>query len=885
MTTCYPFRFVFFVVLLAAPAVLCEDAGWPEITPEQRPGAYWWWMGSAVNEQDLSRQLEQYKAAGMGGVHIIPIYGAKGYEEQYVEYLSPRWMALLAHTTSEAARIGLFVDMTTGTGWCFGGPNVPEIQGCADLDLNQMDLKPGKIPEVKGGRGIQAVVARESGGEVVELDDKIGDNGRVDWEVPDGEWKLYIVRQKTANRMVKRAAPGGEGHMLNPFYGAAIRNYVQRFDAAFEAYKGRMPRAMYHDSYEYKGDWAPNLFAGFERRRGYRLQKHIPVFAGVGTPDEVARVKCDYRETLSDMLVEDFTAFWVDWAHDKGCRTRDQAHGSPGNLLDLYALNDMPETEMFNKDRDPLVAKFASSAAHVMGRKRVACETGTWLREHFTVTLADLKDLLDELFVSGVNHVIYHGTCYSPAVHPWPGWCFYASTEMNPRNSIWQDAPALNEYIARCQAVFQNTGPANDILLYWPVYDLWHDPGGTIQQMTVHHTGWLTEQPIGDTARQLWDKGYTFDYISDRLLKRVEVVGGKLKTPGGNTYEVVLVPPCTHMPVATAEALAELAASGAVILCQDHLPQDVPGLARLDARRAQLAQAATVLAAKAAVGEDLDALLNGAGVKRETMVDLEGVEFIRRNYSGGHYYFIANQGTEEVAWYPGLLAAPAQGVALMDPMTGAIRQRNQRAVFLSHAEPLEPGRSLIVRTFADQPPNFRDLWEPLRTVSPVGLPEGPWQVEFVQGGPELPASFTTERPAAWTKRDDPEAKRFAGTARYTLRFPWRKDTRGQALRLDLGRVAESARVKLNITDLGTLFAPPFHVDFDPALLKPEGNVLEVYVTNVSANRIRDLDRRGVEWRKFHNINFVNLNYKPFDASQWPIRESGLLGPVKMYLCK
>ena len=132
---------------------------------------------------------------------------------------------------------------------------------------------------------------------------------------------------------------------------------------------------------------------------------------------------------------------------------RPGAHGSPANLLDLYALADIPETEMFHNDRSKFIAKFASAAAHVANRRLTASETGTWLNEHFTETLAELKTLADDMFLSGVNHVFYHGCCYSPDDAAWPGWLFYAATEMNPRNAIWRDAPALNAYIARCQSV------------------------------------------------------------------------------------------------------------------------------------------------------------------------------------------------------------------------------------------------------------------------------------------------------------------------------------------------------------------------------------------------------------------------------------------------
>jgi hypothetical protein len=127
-------------------------------------------------------------------------------------------------------------------------------------------------------------------------------------------------------------------------------------------------------------------------------------------------------------------------------------------------------------------------------------------------------------------------------------------------------------------------------------------------------------------------------------------------------------------------------------------------------------------------------------------------------------------------------------------------------------------------------------------------------------------------------RGDANAHRFAGTAVYTLTFD-RPAGEAVAWWLDLGRVCQSARVRLNGRDLGTWFTPPFGGVV--ADLKPTGNDLEVEVTNVAANRIRDLDRRGVAWKTFHDINFVNLDYQPFDASGWPLADSGLLGPVRL----
>src|SRR5262245_34109265 len=68
---------------------------WPAVVKENKPWTRWWWMGSAVDKENLSRLLKIYADAGLGGVEIVPIYGAKGYEAQYLKYLSPDWFTMI----------------------------------------------------------------------------------------------------------------------------------------------------------------------------------------------------------------------------------------------------------------------------------------------------------------------------------------------------------------------------------------------------------------------------------------------------------------------------------------------------------------------------------------------------------------------------------------------------------------------------------------------------------------------------------------------------------------------------------------------------------------------------------------------------------------------
>lgn len=197
---------------------------------------------------------------------------------------------------------------------------------------------------------------------------------------------------------------------------------------------------------------------------------------------------------------------------------------------------------------------------------------------------------------------------------------------------------------------------------------------------------------------------------------------------------------------------------------------------------------------------------------------------------------------------------------------------------------LAAGESVILRAFADKKvegPAW-NYWQPQTPdAKPQTLP-GPWNVKFLLGGPTLPADFQTAKLASWTTFPDTNTQAFAGTAKYETTFDaenLKLKTQNSKFFLDLGNVQQSARVRVNGKDYGTLITPPFRVVVDN--LKPTGNTLEVEVTSVAANRIRDLDRRGVPWKTFRDINIVDINYKPFDASHWPLTDCGLLGPVTL----
>lgn len=97
---------------------------WPTPLPEAKPGTRWWWLGSAVDKENLQWNLSEYARAGIGAVEITPLYGVKGNDKNNIPFLSPKWMQALKTVQDIAKPLGIEVDMNCGTGWPFGGPHI-----------------------------------------------------------------------------------------------------------------------------------------------------------------------------------------------------------------------------------------------------------------------------------------------------------------------------------------------------------------------------------------------------------------------------------------------------------------------------------------------------------------------------------------------------------------------------------------------------------------------------------------------------------------------------------------------------------------------------------------------------------------------------------------
>lgn len=810
-------------------------------------------MGSAVTPAEITRHLEAYAAAGIGGVEITPIYGAKGAEDDYIPFLSPKWQEMIEHTVREGQRIGIGVDLDLSTGWPFGGPHIPDEMAPRGLRFLTVapELAAGVAAKLQSGETLLAATAILANGEAVSVPDLA--------RLPAGVSQVVAAIEYPTRQQVKRPAPGGEGNVMCPYRRDAFAAHAKPYERMFENRPDAKPRAVFYDSFEVFGaNYAPGLDERFRERHDYDFAAFVHALAGSADRELVARVRCDYRDTLFSMLLEDGVRPWREWASGFGIAARYQAHGAPGNLLDLYAASDIPETEVFGTHEFaflpkvgshpeilspfyPLGNKFASSGARLAGRKLVSSETFTWHREHFASSFALMKPEVDQLIHTGINHLFFHGSTYSPADAAWPGWLFYASTHFDPGDTLWRDLPEFAGYITEVQSVAQNSEQVVEALVYFPFHDAISNPDGELfLQFTVHKVDhWFSNNAFRGISQLLWDQNVGFAYVSDRLLQDFQATAGGL----GNAHlecKVLLVPKCQFMPAETFEKLQTLAAAGARVVFVDGYPESVPGLGRRESRQARLD------AARSRAISPVEPLAHVMGVLKEA-----GVSFY--DSRGGSLRVSRFREGDTLRYFATNFSAGRAVCELPGEAPFELAAGESRFVKAGEAAPM-----------------------PRRTGAPLPF-ASEWTLRAMSGGPMLPPEAFMPQPVAWTSLGVREWEDFSGTAVYSTVLTL--DAACDA-RLEIEHVGHSVRVLVNDTEAGCIWALPYRLELENVLRAGENRIM-LEVTNLSANRIRAMDRDQVTWRIFHDINFANLHYSGFDASKWSVMRSGLWGRVSL----
>lgn len=603
--------------------------------------------------------------------------------------------------------------------------------------------------------------------------------------------------------------------------------------------------------------------------------------AGPDLEDEIQRVRYDYWVTLIELFRERFLEPFNAWCHKQGIQSRAQAYGHNCDPLESSMLVDIPECETWlnpntgtprQPGADSMINKFVSSAARLAGKRLVSCEEITDTSSVFFTSLEMIKITGDESNLSGVTHSILHGFNYSPPSAGFPGWVRYGSY-FNEQNPWWPYVRRWMDYKARLSWLLQQTEPQANIAILHPLADLWkqsgmqRDPFPKIAHPEYAHELW----------RALHRNGQNCDYTSENILTRSTMRDGAAVF-NGRRYETLILMEVDTLRPDTARALAAFAEVGGRLIIIDRAPSMAPGLLAKGAQDQEvrgvmqrvLADHPATCRVVAAPSKGEDLLVWFQKVREQSgLVPDVAFETASPNVSqtfhkadGRDVFFVVNSSREKSATVKARFRTTGRTPWEWDPESGTRRLLAWDEVSDCLTFSLEPAESrVIVFEQAEAKAPAHDV---IPSDAGAQVISGSWQVDLHHmNGSRSEKSL--EELGDLGRLDGLSA--FAGQVRYRVEFD-----SGDALKfrfLDLGAVCEISEVTLNGRSLGVRWYGR-HLYSLPAVLRADGNELEIRVTTISGNYAKSLttNESAQRWTK-----------------KLPSRPLGLLGPVRLLLAK
>ncbi len=873
----------------------------------------WWWFGPAVTKPELKRELEQMKAAGIGGVEIATLYPqalddpATGFRN--FTYLSDEHMDALRFAADEARRLGLRVDVTLGSGWPFGGPHSPVTEAAGELRAEAVtvpaDTKSVAVPYTDTGEQlIEAFVVPAAGAEL-RLSEAVPAK-----EIRDGRLVLNSdARPRTAvfffssrtGMVVKRAAVGANGFVLDHYDRRAIETHLRAVgDRLLEAFGDYPPHAVFSDSLEdYGSNWTPDFLEEFRRRRGYDLEPYLPALIGDIGP-KTAAVRHDWGRTLTELANENFLEPMHAWAGQHHTLLRSQTYGFPPVTLSSNQYEDLPEGEgkatllMWREFSD---TRWAASAGHLFGRPVISSETWTWLHSPaFRATPLDMKAEADLHFLQGINQLVGHGWPYSPETAGEPGWRMYAAAALNAHNPWFAVMPELAGYLQRVSFALRQGKPANDVALLLPNDDVWasfkaglerNKPATSAAGFDETGSNVTVDESMGEflgkeVIGQVLDAGFNLDFVDADAIDQV-----------GIPYKALILPGVDRLPVQTYEKVLEFARHGGVVIGTRRMPATAPGLKNAEEDTSRIREISrTLFEGNLGSGHFVENESQvGATLDKDLVPDVmltpaaPEIGFIHRKLLDGDLYFVANTGNEPKHVRAKFRAA-AKWAEFWDPFTGKVTGVTDPANVELDLEPYESRLIFFSEEGLAAPPARSSV-----KVIEVDLSHG-WHVTFGDSGPTIDMAELR----SWS--DDQRFRYFSGVATYEKILDRPQAIAGARVVLDFGQgtpvakpsplgdhnmraylesaVRETAQVYVNGQLAGWVWRPPYQVDVT-SLVMPGRNVFRIAVANTAINQMagRALPNYRLLWDRYGQLfvpqNMQNLQPLP----------SGIIGRVTL----
>jgi len=867
-----------------------------------RPFVRWWWNGNRVVKEEILRELDLLKAAGIGGVEINSVAFpniADPMHYKAMDWLSNEWIEMLQVALQGAKERELICDIIVGSGWPFGGEYLSkeeqtqilalgtrQVTGPLTLQIKRQEILDSVEPPITfkhTPKYKELTYLRLAPAQLQNIKEGLDLNKEINKEtitinIPAGEHVLYSLVKLTGFMAVINGTPGGSGPVLNHYSKPAVERYLNRMSSALMPKLGVLGnhfRSFFVDSLELEGaNWCDDMYAEFQKRRGYKLQQYIPYIlfktGHMGFPlkqeygskfspelqDTINRVRYDFEITKIELFRERFLQTFTDWCLKNKVKSRIQAYGREFHPSDTSMLVDIPECETwlrpltgedmaendFMKNRGYAgVSKFVSSGARLAGKKLVSCEEVTNVHLVFNATLERMKITGDQSNLSGVTHSILHGFNYSPPDAPFPGWIRYG-TFFNERNPWWPYVRKWIDYKTRLSAVFQNGELQSNIAVMHPLADLWSkhgvpwDPFPEVAHPAYVHNVW----------EAIHQNGSGCDYLSEQVIQAATFNNGQI-TYGTRNYKVLLLIEVETMQPETAMALKRYAEAGGQIVFIGQEPKYASGYTKqaktnkkvaetIQNIKQQYPEKVVTTPAPQAGGKILDwyrEVQQKYNIQPYVKLDTPSSSVSQVYYKAGNLdiFFIANYHLRNsynliadfnIAGKTAWLWNPETGERFLYPTTRKANKLNIK---------LEPAKSQLIVFDKKSKGERLALLDVDRTANPV---TGSWTLSLNHTNGTR-KTMTLNQLVDF--KDSEELKAFAGVATYENSFNVAKP---KAIKyLDLGKVFGVSEVTINSKSVGVQWHGNHVYDISEAV-KKGSNTVSIKLTTTLGNYMKSI---------------------------------------------
>jgi hypothetical protein len=526
-----------------------------------------------------------------------------------------------------------------------------DIELAPRLSIENVDAKDGSNGNfvLSARESDDAAVGAVQRADMVDLTSKLTADGKLNWQVPAGEWVILRLGYTPTGVNNHPAAYGGEGLECDKFRKAALdahwAGFMQKVLDDLGPLAGKTLNSSLIDSYEVGGqNWTKNFRAEFQKRRGYDLTKFLPAFTGrvVDSPAVSERFLWDVRRTIADLFAENYYGHFAELCRQHGLMNAVEPYTGPYESLQSGAPADVVMGEFWSGSQGHPSVKLAASVAHIYGKTIVGAESftagpenGKWQNDPYS-----LKMLGDLMYCQGLNRYVFHRYAMQPWTNAWPGmtmgqWGFHFERTV----TWWEQGKAWIDYIKHCQFLLQQGRAVADAAYF------------TGESVPV-------EMRVGDPALPF---GYDYDAINANVLRHATVKNGRVILASGASYAALILPPSdVDMTPQTLQRLRELVRDGATVV--GPRPQHSPSLADFPKCDAQVKKIADELWGQcdgAAVQENADGKgrifwgksLAEIFAAQNLKPDFEftnaatatKLAFVHRLAAGADIYFVSNQ--------------------------------------------------------------------------------------------------------------------------------------------------------------------------------------------------------------------------------------------------